>query len=82
MAQDLTVGIAGLGAIGLHLARALDGFVAPTAPFDPLGAWTATYELVERAFKTVSLGALRLERVPLTVGSSLVERKVMLRRAV
>mgnify|MGYP006283576821 CR=1 FL=1 len=24
MAQDLTVGIAGLGAIGLHLARALD----------------------------------------------------------
>ena len=23
MAQDLTVGIAGLGAIGLHLARAL-----------------------------------------------------------
>ena len=27
MAQDLTVGIAGLGAIGLHLARALDAGV-------------------------------------------------------
>jgi hypothetical protein len=47
-----------------HLARAADGFAVPTGPFDPLGAWTATYELVERAFKTASLGALQLERVP------------------
>ncbi len=47
-----------------HLARAVDGFAVPVGPFDPRGAWTATFELVERAGKTASLGALQLERTP------------------
>jgi hypothetical protein len=53
-----------------HVARALDGFLIPDGPFDPDGPWTATYELVERAFKLGTCGALRLERVPDATGTA------------
>lgn len=47
-----------------HLARALDGFAVPGEPFSAAGAWTATYELMERSARQVRHGALRLQRVP------------------
>jgi len=55
-----------------HVARALDGFRVPTGPFDPSGPWTATYDLVERAFKLRTIGALRLERRPTAAGGAVL----------
>ena len=51
-----------------HLARTLDSFQVPAGPFDPQGSWAAGFDLVERGFRTNSLGTLFLARTAAGTG--------------
>jgi len=49
-----------------HFERALDGFQPPTEAFDPLGAWVNAYHIWECSQGNRKIGALRIERTPLS----------------